>query len=136
MQSVPITTDVVSLNPAHGEVYSMIQHYVIKFVSDFTDCHDITEILLKVVLNTITLTFFLWTVYDNFSWLTLMFSFTLFIRTYIFSCVVIQRNNRHMRKLFLLLSLIPVTSSDTENILKSHITCTHSSVPFWPNYKI
>ena len=46
-----------------------IQHYVIKFVSDFrhvcfslgasvsftnkTDCHDITEILLKVALNTI-----------------------------------------------------------------------------------
>jgi hypothetical protein len=35
VQSVhmPITTNVVSLNPVHGEVYS-IQHYVIKFVSD------------------------------------------------------------------------------------------------------
>jgi hypothetical protein len=33
MQSVPITTNVVSSNIAHGEVYS-IQHYVIKFVSD------------------------------------------------------------------------------------------------------
>ena len=33
MQSVPITTKVVSSNPAHGKVYSM-QHYVIKFVSD------------------------------------------------------------------------------------------------------
>ena len=33
MQSVPITTKVVSSNPIHGEVYS-IQHYVIKFVSD------------------------------------------------------------------------------------------------------
>jgi len=71
-QSVPITTNVVRLNPTHGEVYS-IQHYVIKFVSDLwqvggflrvlmifstnkTDRHDITEILLKVVLNTITLT--------------------------------------------------------------------------------
>jgi hypothetical protein len=32
-QSVLITTKVVSLNPAHSEVYS-IQHYVIKFVSD------------------------------------------------------------------------------------------------------
>ena len=32
MQSVPITTNIVSLNPVHGEVYS-IQHYVIKFVS-------------------------------------------------------------------------------------------------------
>jgi hypothetical protein len=29
----PITTKVVSLNPAHGKVYS-IQHYVIKFISD------------------------------------------------------------------------------------------------------
>jgi hypothetical protein len=39
------------------------QHFVIKFVSDFreiystnTDRHDITEILLNVALNTITLT--------------------------------------------------------------------------------
>jgi hypothetical protein len=32
-KSVPITTNVVSLNPADGEVYS-IQHYVIQFVSD------------------------------------------------------------------------------------------------------
>ena len=49
-----------------GEMYS-IQHCVIKFVSDLrqvgdflqvfstnkTDCHNITEILLKVALNTI-----------------------------------------------------------------------------------
>ena len=59
----------VSSNPVLGEVYS-IQHYVIKFVSDLrqvggffpgttvssttkTDRPDITEILLKVVLNTI-----------------------------------------------------------------------------------
>ena len=33
VQSVYITTNVVSSNPANGEVYS-IQHYVIKFVSD------------------------------------------------------------------------------------------------------
>ena len=56
-----------------GEVYS-IQHYVIKLISNLwqvgdllqvlrfplstnkTDRHDITEILLKVALNTITLT--------------------------------------------------------------------------------
>ena len=46
--------------PVHGEVYS-IQHYVMKFVSpgtpvsltNKTDCQDITEILLKVALNTI-----------------------------------------------------------------------------------
>ena len=30
MQSVPITINIVSLNPAHGEVYS-IQLYVMKF---------------------------------------------------------------------------------------------------------
>jgi hypothetical protein len=35
MQSVPITINIVSLNPAHGEVYS-IQHYVIKFVSELS----------------------------------------------------------------------------------------------------
>jgi len=72
MQSVPITTKVVSSkNPVHGEVYS-IQHYVIMFVSDLRQVsgflrvlwfsplikltHDITEILLKMALNTITLT--------------------------------------------------------------------------------
>ena len=69
---MPITTNIVSSNLDQGEVYS-IQHYVIKFVSDLwqvggfllssplsstnkTDCHDITEILLQVALNTITLT--------------------------------------------------------------------------------
>jgi hypothetical protein len=58
MQSVLITTDVVSSNPAQGKVYNII---VIKFVSDLwfspgspvsstnkTDHRDITEILLKV----------------------------------------------------------------------------------------
>jgi hypothetical protein len=57
VQSVPITTKVVSSNPVH---------YVIKFVSDLrqvggfpvsstnnTDNHDIAAILLKVALNTI-----------------------------------------------------------------------------------
>jgi len=33
MQSVTITTKVVSSNSAHSKVYSM-QHYVINFVSD------------------------------------------------------------------------------------------------------
>ena len=64
MQSLPIITNVVSANHAHGEVYS-IQHYVIKFVIDLrqvgsffpgtpvsctnkTDRHDIPEIMLKV----------------------------------------------------------------------------------------
>ena len=68
---MPITTKVVISNPVHCEMYS-IHHYVIKFVSDLrqvgefslstpvsptnkTDRHDITEILLKVALNTISL---------------------------------------------------------------------------------
>ena len=34
VESVSITTKVVSSSPVHVEVYS-IQHYVIKFVSDF-----------------------------------------------------------------------------------------------------
>ena len=33
MQSVPIITEVMSSNLAHGEVYS-IQYYIVKFVSD------------------------------------------------------------------------------------------------------
>jgi hypothetical protein len=44
------------LNPVHGEsVLDIIMFYVIKFVSE-TDRHDITEILLKVALNTINQT--------------------------------------------------------------------------------
>ena len=77
VQSVPITTKAVSSNLVHGEVYSI--HYMIKFVSDLRqvdgsssssrkECiqvlrfpppikhrHDVTEILLKVTLNTINL---------------------------------------------------------------------------------
>ena len=59
MQSVPITTKVVILNP----IQAGCTRYVIKLVSDLwfslvsstnkTDCH---EILLKVALNTTTLT--------------------------------------------------------------------------------
>ena len=65
---MPITTKVVSSNPAHGEVY-LIQHYLINLSVTFdrlmvfscsftnkTDHHDMTEILLKVALNTLTLT--------------------------------------------------------------------------------
>ena len=54
VQSVPITTKVVSSNTVHDEAYS-IQHYVIKFVNlgtsvsstNKTDRQDIAEILLK-----------------------------------------------------------------------------------------
>ena len=68
VQSVLITTKPVSLNPAHGEVYS-IQDYVIKFVSNLrnsvvfcgsptnkTDRHNIAEILMKMALSITPLT--------------------------------------------------------------------------------
>ena len=45
MSSVPITTNVVSLDSAHGEVYS-IQYYVIKLVSDFRQVSDFLRVLL------------------------------------------------------------------------------------------
>ena len=68
MQSVHITTNVVCWNPGHGEMY-MIQHYMIKFVSDLRQVGgllrfpqpikliDITEKLLKVALSTIKQTY-------------------------------------------------------------------------------
>ena len=86
MQSVPNTTKVVSSNTAHGEVYS-IQHYVIKFVIDLrevcgflstpvsstkkTGHYNITEILLKVALNTITLTLTQHSIFVGFYWMML-----------------------------------------------------------------
>ena len=44
MQSVHITTKVVSSNTTHGDVYS-IQHYVIKFVSDLHQVGDFIWVL-------------------------------------------------------------------------------------------
>ena len=44
MQSVPITTNVVSLNQTYGEVHSM-QHYVIKFVSDLWKAYGFLWVL-------------------------------------------------------------------------------------------
>ena len=42
--TVPITTNVVRSNPAHGEVY-LIQHYVIKFVSDLLQVSGFLRVL-------------------------------------------------------------------------------------------
>ena len=59
-----ITTEVVSLNPVHGVVYS-VQLYVVGVSSDTPVCsrnniyhHDIVDILLKVVSNPIALTLY------------------------------------------------------------------------------
>ena len=72
LQSVTITTNVVSSNSVHGEVIT-IQHYVITLVSDLRQVGgflrvlrfpppiklttEIAEILLKVALNTINSTY-------------------------------------------------------------------------------
>ena len=71
MHSVPITTNLVSSNPFPGEVYSIQLNVIslsviceicgfprgfIASSSNKTDHHDISEILLKVVLNILTLT--------------------------------------------------------------------------------
>jgi hypothetical protein len=44
VQSVSITTEFVSSNPIHGEVYS-IQHYVIKLVSDLRQVGGFLRVL-------------------------------------------------------------------------------------------
>ena len=44
MQSVPITTNVVSSNPIHWEVYS-IQHNVIKFFSELRQVSGFLQVL-------------------------------------------------------------------------------------------
>ena len=44
VQSVPITTNVVSSNPIHGKVYP-IQHYVIKVVSDLRQVSGFLQVL-------------------------------------------------------------------------------------------
>jgi hypothetical protein len=71
-QSMPITTNVASLNPAHGDMYSIQVTLCDKVCrklttvwwfspgtlvssTNKTDRQDITEILLKVALNTKTL---------------------------------------------------------------------------------
>jgi len=71
---VSITTNVVSSNPSDCELYS-IQHYMIKslsvasdrsviysgysgFLTNTTDFHDTTEILLKVKLNSISISLY------------------------------------------------------------------------------
>ena len=68
VQSVPITTEVVSSNPIHGDVY-LIQHYVIKFFGDLRQVGGFLRMLrfsppiklktlLKVELNTNTKSIF------------------------------------------------------------------------------
>ena len=57
MQAMHITTNVVSSNPAHGEMYSL-QRYVIKFVSDLRQVGGFLRVFWKVALNTKTQTLY------------------------------------------------------------------------------
>ena len=103
MQSVHITTNVLSMNSPHGKVYS-IQHYIMKFVSylrqvsgflrvsstNKTDCHNITEILLKVALNIITLIPLMHKIYKfNIEML-------ISLRKKVFNCLTLQSNQGHI----------------------------------------
>jgi hypothetical protein len=47
MQSVPITTKVVSSNPTHGEVYLM-QHNGIKFINDLQQVSGFLHVLRSI----------------------------------------------------------------------------------------
>jgi len=55
IQSVPITTHVVSSNPTHGEVY-LIQYYVIKFVSGLRQVNGFLRVLRFPPLKKLTAT--------------------------------------------------------------------------------
>ena len=122
VQSVPITTKVASSNSVHGKVYSILG--AIKVVSDLrqvggflrvlrfppsikTDRHDITEILLKVALNTKNQT-----------------NLCLFIRYSRFTCCV--------RQYVQTLVLIFVVS--TEIFLQSFQRICHIIEDFSPHY--
>ena len=54
VQSVPITTKVLRLNPVHGEVY-LIQLYVIKFVSDLRLVGSFIQVLRYPIYKNIYL---------------------------------------------------------------------------------
>jgi len=113
MQFVPITTKVVSSNPAHVEVYS-IQRYVMKFVSDLqqvwlfspgtpdsctnkTGRHDLTERLLKVVLNTITPSP---SKYNNMKLIILKFNICAFIVYLFYAKQLHEINEKQQEKIF------------------------------------
>jgi hypothetical protein len=51
MKSVPTSTEVVSLNPAHGEMY-LIQLYVIEFVSDLWQVSGYLQFFPPINLTT------------------------------------------------------------------------------------
>ena len=88
---MPITTNIVSSNHAHVEVYS-IKHYVLKFVGDSrqvggsplssinkTDCHNITKTLLKVALNTTLSLTFLTKIDNKYKYLGVVYRYLLYL---------------------------------------------------------
>ena len=53
IQTVPIATNVVSVNSTHGKVYSM-QNYVIHFASEIRQVGGVLQVLLFSPLNKLT----------------------------------------------------------------------------------
>ena len=99
MQSVSITTNVVSSNPVHVEVHR-IQHYVIKLISDFWQVGGFLWLIHQqnwppwcnwnIVENTITLTLTL--ILQFYDWILKLFGqcciFVLhFFKTFMFPCI-------------------------------------------------
>ena len=132
MQSVPIITNVVSLHPANGKVYS-IQHYVIKFVSDLQQIGGflwvlrfpspikltaaIIEILLKMALNTINQTKPLAYLF-SFLCCVFLFSLSLFYVLCIQCCPCFWAVHSWLPKWFSLTFILKNISGENENFPK------------------
>ena len=122
-QSVPIIVKVFISNPAHCEVYS-IQHYMKKFVSvvrqvshtNKTERHDIISILLKVALNTITLTLTLG-VFVSLCLIHLVYSFVNILMKFLFTTVIFRFH------IFLLIDLLSWGKVRQHDIMYTWMAC-------------
>ena len=126
MKLVPITTKVLTSNPAHVEVYS-IQRYAMKFVSDLhqvrlfspgtpdsctnkTGRHDLTERLLKVALNTITPSPYK---YNNMKLIILKFNICAFVVYLFYTKQLQEMNENNNKRYFLIHKLLCVYTTQT-----------------------
>ena len=80
---MPITTNVVSSNPAHGEMYSL-QRYVIKFVSDLRQVGGFLRVLWKVALNTETQTLYDYVIHRCKKWCSIRLLLIIFWKSVTF----------------------------------------------------
>jgi hypothetical protein len=86
MQSVHITTKVVSSNPVHDEVYSL-QHYVIKFVSDLWQ----VSVFLQELWFPITII-----IQGDFSDFCIIFSTAPLQNSQTYQCVTLEQSKIHI----------------------------------------